>query len=98
VSNALCVLIAAAAAPKAKAVLEARIKALEGKVAAREQGGSAAGAAAVDAIAAGDAETGNAICSTLAAVSLSMPVMALRAVADTNKSNVPSLLLPVLLS
>jgi hypothetical protein len=49
----------AAAAPKAKAVLEARIKALEGKVAAREQGGAATGAAG-DAIPAGDAETGDA--------------------------------------
>jgi O-acetylhomoserine/O-acetylserine sulfhydrylase-like pyridoxal-dependent enzyme len=51
----------AAAAPKAKAVLEARIKALEGKVAAHEQGGTATGAAAGDAILAGDADTGDAL-------------------------------------
>ncbi|KAF6262551.1 hypothetical protein COO60DRAFT_614938 [Scenedesmus sp. NREL 46B-D3] len=49
----------AADAPKAKVLLEARIKALECKVAAREHAGAAAGAAAGEAIAAGEAETGD---------------------------------------
>ena len=43
---------------KAKAMLEARVKALESKVATRQQGSTAADAAAGDAIAAGEAETG----------------------------------------
>lgn len=44
---------------KAKALLEARVKALESKVATRQRGSAAADAAAGDAIAAGDAETGD---------------------------------------
>lgn len=50
-------------------MLEARVKALESKVATRQQGNAAADAAAGESIAAGDAETGTVDCVLLLAAS-----------------------------